>query len=296
MSKSPLQHEETQYLDMVKKIIAEGNVEQGRNGTTYSKFGESMRFSLSNGVIPILTTKKVAWKTCLKELLWFISGNTSNKILKQNGVHIWDQNSSRNFLDERGLYDRPVDDLGPIYGHQWRFFNAPYTNCNADYTGQGVYQLQIIIDCLKDPVKRNSRRLVMSSWNSCQIDEMALPPCHVLCQFHVHNGNKLSCTLYQRSADLCLGVPFNIASYCFLTHLLAKHCNLEAYEFIHFMGNVHIYENHIEPIQSQLKNLPFDFPNISIAQVRENINDYTIGDFLLSDYKSHGPINMDMIA
>uniref|UniRef100_A0A6C0B102 thymidylate synthase n=1 Tax=viral metagenome TaxID=1070528 RepID=A0A6C0B102_9ZZZZ len=296
MSKSSLQHEEIQYLDMVKKIIAEGNVEQGRNGTTYSKFGESMRFSLSNGVVPILTTKKVAWKTCLKELLWFISGNTNNKTLNQKGVHIWDQNSSRNFLDDRGLYDRPVDDLGPIYGHQWRFFNAPYIDCSTDYMGQGVDQLQTMIDSLKDPTKRNSRRLVMSSWNPCQIHEMALPPCHVLCQFHVHNGNKLSCALYQRSADLCLGVPFNIASYSFLTHLLAKHCGLEAHEFIYFMGNVHVYESHIEPIQSQLKNIPFDFPRLSIVQVRENINDYTINDFVLSDYKSYEPINMDMIA
>ena len=266
-------HEELQYLSLIRKIIQRGSLEEGRNGNTYSTFGESMRFSLNDGKIPILTTKKVAWKTCLKELLWFISGNTDNSKLQNMNVHIWDANSSRNFLDSRGLYDRPVDDLGPIYGHQWRFFNAPYTGCESNYQGQGVDQLQYIIDCLRDPARRNSRRLVMSAWNPCQIDEMALPPCHILCQFNVHDGNKLSCSLYQRSADLGLGVPFNIASYSLLTHLLAKHCGLEAFEFIHFMGNVHIYESHIE-----------------------NINDYKIEDFTIHNYKSHGVIAMDMIA
>ena len=155
------------------------------------------------------------------------------------------------------------NDLGPVYGHQWRHFNAPYTNCRADYSGQCVDQLQYIIDALKDPVERFSRRLVMSAWNPCQIDEMALPPCHVLCQFNVSQGNKLSCALYQRSADCGLGVPFNIASYSFLTHILAKHCGLEAYEFIYTLGNCHVYDDHVEAMKEQLGRPSYDFPTIN---------------------------------
>ena len=290
-------HEEYQYLHLLENILNNGFWEQGRNGKTKSIFGQSMRFSLKNGKIPILTTKKTAWKTCLKELLWFIHGETDNKILKEQGVHIWDANGSREFLNSRGLTDYDVDELGPIYGRQWRYFNADCDVNGKKVEGSnGVDQLQQIINALKDPNQRTSRRLVMSAWNPCQIKNMALPPCHVLCQFNVHNGNKLSCSLYQRSADEFLGQPINIASYSFLTHLLANHCGLEAYEFVYFVGNCHIYENAIDACKLQITREPFEFPTVLIKEVRENINDYQVEDFEINNYKSHGAIKVEMVA
>ena len=288
--------EEHQYLNLIRNIIDNGTWEEGRNGKTKSIFGHSMRFSLANGKIPILTTKKTAWKTCLKELLWFIRGETDNKLLQDQGVHIWDGNSSREFLDSRGLTSNPEGILGPIYGRQWRQFNAPYDNETGKATGQGIDQLQQIIDQLKDPEQRFGRRLIMTALNPCQLDEMALPPCHIMCQFNVHDGNKLSCAMYQRSVDTTLGSPFNIASYSFLTHLLAKHCGLEAHEFVYFMGNCHIYEDHIEPINEIFKRKPFPFPTVSIKDVRENINDYQVEDFVVTGYQHHDPIKFQMVA
>ena len=300
-------HEEYQYLHLLENIIDNGFLEDGRNGKTKSIFGSSMRFSLQNGKIPILTTKKTAWKTCLKELLWFIRGETDNNILKSQGVHIWDANGTRDFLNSRGLINYPEGVLGPIYGFQWRNFNGdydichckPFNNCECNDLSckhHRIDQLQQIIDDLKDPLKRSSRRLLMTAWNPEQLDQMALPPCHVLCQFNVHDGNKLSCTLYQRSVDCMLGQPFNIASYSFLTHLLAKHCDLEAYEFIHFMGNCHIYEEHVDGARLQMTREPFEFPTISIKQVKNNINDYQVEDFEINNYHSHASIKMQMVA
>ena len=293
--------EEMQYLNLIKKILERGNLEKGRNGNTLSIFGESMRFSLENGKIPILTTKKVAWKTCLKELLWFVRGETDTKLLQKQGVHIWDANTSREFLDSRDLKLYPEGMSGPSYGYQWRNFGANY-NCFSgkhltdDYPYNGVDQLQNIIEQLKNPETRNSRRLILNAWNPKQLDQMALPPCHMMCQFNVHDGNKLSCAMFQRSSDFFLGIPFNIASYSMLTHLLAKHCGLEAYEFIHFMGNCHIYEDHVEGAQLQITREPYPFPTISIKQVRENINDYQVEDFELCNYKSHESIKVEMVA
>lgn len=293
--------EEKQYLDLIQEIISEGFEEVGRNGKTLGIFGRSMRFSLKDNKVPILTTKKVAWKTCLKELLWFIKGETNTKILKDQGVHIWDANTSREFLDSRGLKLYPEGMAGPIYGYQWRNFGANY-NCftgkqlTDDCPFNGVDQLQKIIEQLKNPETRNSRRLIMSAWNPKQLDQMALPPCHVMCQFNVHSGNKLSCALYQRSGDFPIGIPFNIASYSFLTHLIAKHCGLEAYELVHFVGNCHIYEDHIEPVKEQLTREPYQFPTLSIKELRENINDYQLEDFEIINYQSHDLIKMKMIA
>jgi thymidylate synthase len=293
--------EEMQYLNLVKKILERGNLEKGRNGNTLSIFGESMRFSLENGKVPILTTKKVAWKTCLKELLWFVRGETDTKLLKKQGVHIWDANTSREFLDSRGLKLYPEGMSGPSYGYQWRNFGANY-NCFSgkhltdDYPYNGVDQLQNIVDQLKNPETRNSRRLILTAWNPKQLNQMALPPCHVMCQFNVHDGNKLSCMMVQRSCDFFLGIPFNIASYSMLTHLLAKHCGLEAYEFIHCMGNCHLYENAIDATKLQLARDPYPFPTISIKQIRDNINDYQVEDFELCNYKSHDSIKVQMIA
>jgi len=291
--------EEQQYLDLIKDILDNGTWEEGRNGRTKSVFGRSMRFSLADGKIPILTTKKTAWKTCLKELLWFIRGETDNKLLQEQGVHIWDGNSSREFLDSRGLHDNPEGMLGPIYGRQWRNFNAPYDNQTGKLlsdSDSGVDQLQQIIDQLKDPAKRNSRRLIMTAWNPSQLDQMCLPPCHCFCQFNVHDGNKLSCCMMQRSADEFLGQPINIASYSFLTHLLAKHCGLEAYEFIYFIGNCHIYENAIDACKLQITRKPYPFPTLSIKEVKENINDYQVEDFVVKGYQSHEAIKVAMIA
>ena len=188
-------HPENQYIQLIRDILEKGTFENGRNGNTKSLFGYSMRFSLKDGIIPLLTTKRVAWKTCFHELMWFIRGDTDNANLQKKGVHIWDGNSTREFLDSRELYTNNVNDLGPVYGHQWRHFNAPYTDCNADYTGKGIDQLQQIINELRSHEGQTSRRLVMSAWNPCQIDEMALPPCHVLIQFNVREHKYLSCAL-----------------------------------------------------------------------------------------------------
>jgi thymidylate synthase len=293
---STINAEEEQYLNLIRDILTKGSLEQGRNGNTCSIFGSAMHFSLEKNKIPIITTKKIAWKTCFKELLWFIRGSTDNKELKKAGVNIWNGNATRKFLDSRGLTKREEDDLGPIYGFQWRHFNAPYANSESDYSGKGIDQLQMIIDELKDPERRNSRRLVMTAWNPCQINEMALPPCHVMAQFNVSRDNKLSCCMFQRSGDVGLGVPFNIASYSLLTHLLAKHCDLEAYEFVYFLGNAHIYDQHVEMLYKQTSRKPFDFPTIEIKEKRKNIEDYTMDDIEIINYECYEPIKMEMIV
>ena len=289
-------HEEYQYINLLKDIMEHGSMEMGRNGNTKCVFGSAMHFSLENGTIPILTTKKTAWKTCLKELLWFVKGHTDNKILNEQNVHIWDGNSSPEYMKSVGLSHHIEGDLGPIYGYQWRFFNAPYSSCNENYQGSGVDQLQNVIDCLKDPLRRTSRRLVVSAWNPCQIDKAVLPPCHVLFQFNVIDGNKLSCSLYQRSVDTALGQPFNIASYSFLTHLIAKHCGLEPFEFVYYMGNCHIYEDHIDNMKEQVEREPYPFPRVEIKKMREDIGLYEIDDFEVTGYQHHSPIKMKMVA
>lgn len=309
-------HEETQYLDLIKRIMEHGTTENSRNGKVKSIFGNMMRFDLKDGTLPILSTKQLAWKACFRELMWFIRGETDNRILKSQGVHIWDDNGSREFLDSRHLEDYPEDILGPIYGWQWRHFNAPYYVLDGKYcvdcenaVGQtgyndnikipelgGVDQLQYIINALKDPKQRSSRRLVMSAWNPCQLDQMALPPCHILCQFNVRDGKYLSCALYQRSGDVGLGVPFNITSYSFLTHILARHCDLEADEFVYFLGNAHIYEEHVEPLKTQLLRSPYTFPRIYLEK-KEHIEDYTLDDIKWeSSYVHHPSIKMKMVA
>lgn len=285
-------HPEKQYTQLIKDIIEHGEFVDGRNGRTKTLIGSSMHFPLSNNTIPLLTTKKVAWKTCLKELIWFMNGYTDNKILKSQNVKIWNGNSTKDFLEENNLpYEE--DDLGPVYGHQWRHFNADYTDCNTDYSGKGIDQLANIIETLKDESKRYSRRIILSAWNPQQITKMALPPCHILAQFNVVN-NKLSCSMYQRSCDVGLGVPFNIASYSFLTHILAIHCDLEAGDFYYHLGNTHIYDDHIEKLKLQVEKSPFEFPKIYIKTKKNNINDYTIDDIVIENYKSHEQIKMIM--
>lgn len=293
-TRAGLVHDENQYLHLIEDILNEGELVEGRNGTTKSIFGSAMHFSLENNNIPILTTKKVAWKTCLRELLWFIKGSTSNVELQKQNVKIWNGNASREFLDSRGLHHLEENDLGPVYGHQWRFFNAPYTDCRTDYTGKGTDQLQYIIDELKNPKTRTSRRLIMSAWNPSQLNQMALPPCHVLAQFNVLDGDKMSCSLYQRSGDVGLGVPFNIASYSFLTHLIAKHCGLKATEFCYYLGNSHIYSDHLESLSPQISRIPYTFPTLTISNKYDSIEEYTEADFNIHDYTFHPPIKMEM--
>jgi thymidylate synthase len=289
-------HEEYQYLNLLKDIIDHGSHEQGRNGAVLTAVGSAMHFSLEDGKIPILTTKKTAWKTCLKELLWFIKGDTSNKRLKDVGVHIWDANTTREFLDSRGLQHYDEDTVGSLYGFQWRHWNAPYEGCDADYTNKGIDQLQNVINILKDPVQRSSRRMVVSAWNVEQLDGGCLPPCHVLFQFNVVDGNKLSCCLFQRSKDSACGAPFNYASYSFLVHLLAKHCDLIPHEFIHYGGNCHIYSEHIDAMKEQITRTPLPFPTLEIVNKRDNINDYVVEDFKVHDYQHLAPIKLRMVA
>ena len=290
------EHDENQYINLLKDILEEGSLEKGRNGNTKSIFGSVMHFSLKDNKVPILTTKKTAWKTCLKELLWFIKGETDNKILNKQNVHIWDGNSSKEFMESRGLGGYKEGDLGPIYGFQWRNFNAEYGTCDDNYKNKGVDQLKEVIETLKNPELRTSRRMIVSAWNPCQLNDMALPPCHVMFQFNVMEGNKLSCSMYQRSVDCPLGSPFNIASYSILTHIIAKHCELEAYEFIYYMGNAHIYEEHLSEMEEQVKREPYEFPKINIKSKRENIDDYVLEDFEILDYKHHPSIKMKMVA
>ena len=288
--------DESGYVKLIEHVLEHGTREETRNGFTISTFGEMMKFSLAENKIPFLTTKKLAWKTCLKELLWFIRGSTDNTELVKENVHIWTDNANeykeRMFKRTSNILDE--GDLGPVYGHQWRYFNAPYSKPNSSYEGKGVDQLKEVIETLKDPSKRTSRRIIMSAWNPCQIPDMALPPCHVLCQFHVSNGNRLHACLYQRSGDIGLGVPFNIASYALLTHIIAKICGLEAYEFTHFLGNAHVYEEHVEALQGQIKNEPFPVPTIEFTRDITDIDDVRFDDIKINNYLHHKTVPMKM--
>ncbi|KAG7168932.1 Thymidylate synthase-like [Homarus americanus] len=250
-----------------------------------------MRFSLRNGDFPLLTTKRVFWRGVAEELIWFIKGSTNAKELQEKKVHIWDGNSSREFLDKSGFAKREEGDLGPVYGFQWRHFGAQYTDMHADYTGQGVDQLQQVIDTIrKNP---NDRRIIMCAWNPLDLPKMALPPCHCLCQFYVANG-ELSCQLYQRSADMGLGVPFNIASYALLTYMVAHVTNLKPGEFVHTLGDAHVYSNHISGLNVQLKREPKPFPKLNFKRKVESINDFKYEDLELIGYNPHAKIQLDM--
>ena len=229
---------------------------------------------------PLLTTKKVAWKTCLRELLWFIKGQTDNEILQQQKVNIWNGNASREYLDSIGLKNREEDDLGPVYGHQWRHFDG----IDGDNKNK-VDQIKWLIDEIS--TNPNSRRLIVSAWNPNQISEMALPPCHTMAQFRVLNG-KLSCQLYQRSADMFLGVPFNIASYSLLTHMIARECNLQVGHFIHSLGDFHIYEEHFDQVKIQLQREPKKLPSLEFKQ--KKLSEYKTSDFKLINYEYHPKI------
>jgi thymidylate synthase len=256
-----------QYLDLMNDILETGSSKTDRTGTgTLSVFGRQLRFDLSAG-FPLVTTKKLHTRSIFIELLWFLKGDTNIKYLHDHGVTIWDE-----WADENG-------DLGPVYGHQWRSWPAP--------NGQTIDQITNVINQIKQ--KPDSRRHLVSAWNPAEVDKMALPPCHAMFQFYVADG-KLSCQLYQRSADYFLGVPFNIASYALLTHMFAQQCDLQPGEFIWTGGDVHLYTNHIEQAKLQLSRDPYPLPTLNIKRKPASIFDYQYEDFEILNYKAHPTI------
>lgn len=293
------------YLDLLNIILKSGKNRIDRTGVgTISSFGHQMRFDISQ-TVPLLTTKTVPWKQVIEELLWFMRGDTDAGILQNRGIKIWDGNSSRDFLDSRGLKHYPEGTLGPVYGFQWRFFGAHYHSSFADTskienpenTIGGFDQLEYIIDLLKnDPF---SRRIILSGWNPNELNNMALPPCHLLCQFYVEeiNGLKyLSCQMYQRSQDEFLGCPFNIFSYTVLTYILAKRCDLKPKDLIISVGDAHIYTNHIDQVKQQLSRTPRSLPKLILDDSLKNkqIKDITIDDFKLFGYFPNPIIRANM--
>ncbi len=253
-----------QYLNLLETILEKGTKKEDRTGTgTISRFGHQMRFDLSEG-FPMVTTKKLHLKSIVHELLWFLAGDTNNKYLQDNGVRIWNE-----WADENG-------DLGHIYGYQWRSWPTP--------DGKHIDQISQIINSIQN--NPDSRRHIVSAWNVGELDKMNLPPCHILFQFYVADG-KLSCQLYQRSADTFLGVPFNIASYALLTFMMAQVTGLQPGDFVHTFGDTHIYCNHLEQVKLQLSREPFTLPTIKINPAIKNIFDFKFDDFELLNYQAH---------
>jgi thymidylate synthase len=283
---------DTIYKNLIQDILQNGSTRDDRTGTgTLSVFGRQLRFDIQHS-IPLLTTKLVGWKSVLKELLWFLKGQTDATILKNQGVGIWSGNTSREFLDSRGLNDLPIGDIGAGYGFQWRHFGAEYVNCSADYTQKGFDQIQTILDQLKnDPM---SRRIFMSAWNPSALNRMALPPCHVSAQFYVSidpstQQKYLSCHMYQRSVDVFLGLPFNIMSYASLTYLLAAMTGMQPKELIISTGDTHIYKDHIDQVKSQLQRSSTPSPILLVNPevVHKTIEDVQLDDFDVVGYFHH---------
>ncbi|KIW85259.1 thymidylate synthase [Fonsecaea pedrosoi CBS 271.37] len=328
-------HEEHQYLNLIREILSRGEHRPDRTGTgTLSLFAPpQLRFSLSQAdptsptadripILPLLTTKRVFLRAVTTELLWFVSGCTTSKPLSDAGIHIWDGNGSREFLDKLGFVDREEGDLGPVYGFQWRHFGAAYEDCHADYSGKGVDQIKEVVRKLK--TNPYDRRIILSAWNVADLSKMALPPCHMFAQFYVSypdaprgeaalkslsnpsdetNSEKqkakghLSCVLYQRSCDMGLGVPFNIASYALLTHMLAHACDLVPGELIHTMGDAHVYLDHIDALREQLLREPREFPTLNIKRDDRGSGDmdgWKVEELEVVGYKPHGGIKMKM--
>ena len=260
-----------QYLDLLQHVLDNGIDKSDRTGTgTRSVFGYQMRFNLADG-FPVLTTKKLHLKSIIHELLWFLAGDTNIRYLKENGVRIWDE-----WADENG-------DLGRVYGAQWRSWRGA--------NGETVDQIANVVRQIRQ--NPDSRRLIVSAWNPAEVDDMALPPCHALFQFYVANG-KLSCQLYQRSADIFLGVPFNIASYALLTMMMAQVCGLQAGEFVHTLGDAHLYQNHLEQARLQLTREPRKLPTMRINPAVRDIFAFKFDDFTLSDYDPHPHIKAEV--
>lgn len=285
-----MKSEEEQYLNQLKNILDNGFVTDDRTGIgTKSLFGCQMRFRLDSH-FPLLTTKKMFTKGIIEELLWFLRGETDSKILEDKKVNIWKDNASQEFIDKLGL-NYIEGDCGPTYGFNFRHYGADYISCKTKYT-TGIDQINEVLRMLKD--EPNSRRIIINLWNPTIINKIALPPCHIIYQFRVY-GNKLSCSLYQRSGDMGLGIPFNIASASLLTCILAKLSNLEPYELIHTIGDAHIYLNHEGALKEQISRKPYDFPILKIInRNQKKVEDFKLEDFIFENYKSHSKILMEM--
>ena len=274
---------EQAYLDLLRLVLTEGTEKGDRTGTgTLSHFGAQLRFNLADG-FPLLTTKKVHFKSIVYELFWFLSGSTHVDYLQANGVRIWNEWST---AEQTARFNRPAGDLGPVYGHQWRNYGASQRE-DGSYNNDGVDQITQVIEQIK--TNPNSRRLIVSGWNPGEADQVALPPCHTLFQFFVAD-NKLSCQLYQRSADLFLGVPFNIASYALLTHMVAQVCGLEVGEFIWTGGDCHIYQNHREQVELQLTRELYKLPTLTLNPDVKDIFAFKYEDISVDGYESHPAI------
>lgn len=291
-------HPEMEYLNLLQNVIEKGELVKSRSEDTISIFGKTIEFDLQKG-FPLLTTKKMFFNGIVKELLWFLKGHTNANELKEQKVNIWNGNTTRNYLDSIGLANYPEGCCGPIYGYQWRFFNAPYDveTMMPMKDSTGFDQLMNCIHLIQnDPT---SRRIIMSGWNPCQLKEMCLPPCHVLYHFNVRNG-KLSCQMYQRSADLFLGLPFNIASTALLVHLISKLCRLVPDKIRICIGDAHIYTSHIDNVITQIKRYPLKFPTLEIDDpiypVKEQIEKWTSDNIRLQNYTSHGKLESKMVA
>lgn len=278
---------EQAYLDLIRYVYQHGTQKGDRTGTgTRSVFGAQMRFDLNDG-FPLLTTKKIHTKSVIYELLWFLKGDTHVKYLQDNGVRIWNEWAT---AEQTARFGRQAGDLGAVYGHQWRNFGAT-TDENGHFNDDGIDQIHQVIEQIKD--NPNSRRLIVTGWNPKEADQVALPPCHTLFQFFVADG-KLSCQLYQRSADLFLGVPFNIASYALLTHMVAQVCGLSVGEFVWTGGDCHLYSNHFEQVETQLNREPFTLPTLQLNPNIDNIFDFTFDDIDIINYQSHPTIKAEV--
>lgn len=274
---------EAAYLDLIRYVRDHGTEKGDRTGTgTRSHFGAQLRFDLQEG-FPLLTTKKVHMKSITYELFWFLKGDTHVKYLQDHNVRIWNEWST---AEQTARFGRPEGELGPIYGHQWRNYGASKAE-DGSYNQDGIDQISEVIEQIK--TNPNSRRLIVSGWNPAEATQVALPPCHTLFQFFVADG-KLSCQLYQRSADLFLGVPFNIASYSLLTHMVAQVCDLEVSEFIWTGGDCHLYQNHIEQVNEQLSREAYELPSLWLNPEIKDIFDFTFDDIRVENYKSHPAI------
>ena len=287
--------EECKYISLMDNIIQNGEFREDRTGTgTRSIFGSQIKFDISE-YCPVMTTKKIPWKHCIEELLWFLRGDTDVTKLSKKGVKIWNGNSSRDFLDNRNLHHLEEGDIGPGYGFQWRHSGAEYKSCKSNYDGMGVDQIETIIKMLKeDPF---SRRIILNAWNPSNIDEMSLPPCHCFAQFYVSNDKQLSCHMYQRSVDTFLGFPWNILSYSVLTKILAMKAGLKPKELIISTGDTHIYSNHIDKALLQISRVPsLNFPKLVLDESikDKNFEDISIDDFDLLDYNPCAAIMASM--
>lgn len=280
------------YHSLIADVLKNGNYRSDRTNTgTLSCFGKTMRFDIST-YFPLITTKKVYFKGVLEELLWMLKGDTNANNLSNKGVKIWDANGSKEFLRANGL-NYEEGHLGPVYGHQWRFYNADYIDADTNYKNKGFDQIKHLIDGIKnDPC---SRRHILNAWNPLQIAEMALPPCHVMCQFYCDTSNKtLSCQMYQRSGDIGLGVPFNIASYSLLTYIIAHYTGYKPYEFIHVLGDAHIYSNHIDSLEEQITRKSLIPPLLKLINMPEDFENLTSENFELVNYNCHKTLKMSM--